>query len=62
MGKQPTCWGEGPKVYHFDTECSYLPRGTYIDIGGMAYDLQSSQAEMTEHEVMLFKRKGGVHM
>ena len=36
MGKQPTCQGEGPMVYHFDAECSYLPRGTYIDIGGIA--------------------------
>ena len=59
MGKQPMCQGEGPKVYHFDMECSYLPRGTYIDFGGMAYALQSSQTETTEHEVMLFKRKGG---
>ena len=26
---------------------------------GWLYTLQSSQAEMTEHEVVLFKRKGG---
>ena len=36
MGKQPTYWGEGPKVYHLDVECSYLPRGTYTNFGGMA--------------------------
>ena len=35
-GKQPTCEGEGPWVYHFDAECSYLPRGTYTKFGGMA--------------------------
>ena len=23
-------------VYHYDAECSYLPRGTYTDYGGMA--------------------------
>ena len=27
---------------------------------GWLYTLQSSQAEMTEHEVMLFKEKGGM--
>ena len=58
----PHVLGEGPKVYHFDAECSYLLRGTYTNYGGMAYTLQSSQAEMTEHEVVLFKRKReGVH-
>ena len=63
MGKQPMCQGEGPKVYHFNAECSYLLRGTYIDFGVMVYALQSSQAEITEHEVMLFKRKrGGIHV
>ena len=62
MGTQPMCQGEGPKVYHFDAECPYLPRGTYITFGGMAYILQSSQAETTEHEVMLFKEKGGIHV
>ena len=61
-GKQPMCQDEGPKVYHFNAECSYLPRGTYTDYWGMALTLQSSQAKMTEHEVMLLKRKkGGVH-
>ena len=29
---------------------------------GWLYTLQSSQAEMTEHEVMLFKRKRGVYI
>ena len=29
---------------------------------GMVYTLQSSQAEMREHEVMLFKGKGGVYI
>ena len=29
---------------------------------GWHYTLQSSQAEMTEHEVMLLKRKRGVHI
>ena len=37
MGKQPMCWGGGPKVYHFYVECSYLLRGTYTDFGGMAF-------------------------
>ena len=36
MGQQPTCWGEGPEVYHFDAECSYLLRGTRTEFGGMA--------------------------
>ena len=36
MGKQPLCWDGGPLVYHFDVECSYLPRGTYTDYGGTA--------------------------
>ena len=29
---------------------------------GWLYTLQSSQPEMTEHEVMLFKRKRGVYI
>ena len=32
------------------------------NLEGWLYTLQSSQAEMTEHEVMLFKiKQGGVH-
>ena len=36
MGKQSMCWDRGPKVYHFNAECSYLQRGTYTNFGGMA--------------------------
>ena len=49
-------------------KCSYLPRGTYTDYGGMALypskqpSKNDSQVEMTEHEVMLLQRMGGVHM
>ena len=46
-------------VYHFDAECFYLLRGTYTDYGGMASYPSNSQAERTEHKVMLFKRKRG---
>ena len=35
MGKQPLCQDGELKVYHSDTKCSYLPRGTYTDYGGM---------------------------
>ena len=34
--KQPLCQDGEWKVYHFDAKCSYLPRGTYTDYGGMA--------------------------
>ena len=33
-----------------------------LNLKGWLYTLQSSQAEMTEHEVMLFKRKWGVYI
>ena len=32
-----------------------------LNLEGWLYTLQSSQAEMTEHEVMLFKRKRGMY-
>ena len=62
MGKQPTCQGERPKVY---TSMHNAP--TYREVPtpimeGWLHALQSSQAEMTEHEVVLFKRKGGIHV
>ena len=65
MGKQPPCQDGESKVYHSDVKCSYLPRGTYTDYGGMALypskqpSKNDSQAEMTEHEVMLLQRMGG---
>ena len=37
MGKQPTCKDEGPLVYHFHVECSYLPRGIYTNQGGLSF-------------------------
>ena len=67
MGKQPPCQDGELKVYHSDVKCSYLPRGTYTDYGGMALypskqpSKNDSQVEMTEHEVMLLQRMGGVH-
>ena len=33
-----------------------------LNLEGWLYTLQSSQAEMTEHEVMLFKRKREVYI
>ena len=65
MGKQPLCWDRESKVYHSDAKCSYLLRGTYTDYGGMAlYPSKQpikndSQAETTEHEVMLLQSMGG---
>ena len=59
MGKQPPCWDGESKVYHSDVKCSYLPRGTYTDYGGMALypskqpSKNDSQAETMEHEVVL---------
>ena len=59
MGKQPPCQDGESKVYHSNMKCSYLPRGTYIDYGGMALypskqpSKSDSQQEKTEHEVML---------
>ena len=60
MGKQPSCWDGELKVYHSNAKCSYLLRGTYTDYGGMALHPSKqasknySQAEKTEHKVMLF--------
>ena len=48
-------------VYHFDTECSYLLRGTYSNYGGMALYTLKQPSLKTEHEVVLLKEKGG-HM
>ena len=68
MGKQPMCQDGESKVYHPNAKCSYLPRGTYTNSGGMAlYPSRQlskidSQVEMTEHEVMLLQRMGGVHI
>ena len=65
MGKQPPCQDGESKVYHSDMKCSYLPRGTYTNYGGMALypskqpSKNDSQAETTEHEVMLLQRMGG---
>ena len=59
MGKQPPCQDGESKVYHSNTKCSYLPRGTYTDYGGMALypskqpSKNDSQAETTDHEVVL---------
>ena len=59
MGKQPPCQDGESKVYHSDMKCSYLPRGTYTNYGGMALypskqpSKNDSQTEKTEHEVML---------
>ena len=67
MGKQSPCQDGESKVYHSYVKCSYLLRGTYTDYGGMALYLSKqpskndSQAETTEHEVMLLQRMGGVH-
>ena len=67
MGKQPLCWDGESKVYHSDVKCSNLLRGTYTNYGGMALypskqpSKNDSQAEMTEHKVMLLQRMGGVH-
>ena len=64
MGKQPLCQDGESKVYHPDVKCSYLPRGTYTNYGGMALypskqpSKNDSQTEMTEHEVMLLQRMG----
>ena len=68
MGKQPPCQDGESKVYHPDTKCSYLPRGTYTDYEGMALypskqqSKNDSQTEMTEHEVMLLQRRGVVYI
>ena len=67
MGKQPPCWGGKSKVYLSHVKCSYLPRGTYTDYGGMALypskqpGKKDSQVKNTEQEVMLLQRMGGVH-
>ena len=59
MGKQPLCQDEESKVYYSDMKCSYLPRGTYTDYGGMVLypskqpSKSDSQPEKTEHKVML---------
>ena len=64
MGKQPPCQDGESKVYHPDVKCSYLPRGTYTDYGGMAsypskqQSKNDSQVKMTEHEVVLLQRMG----
>ena len=68
MGKQPPCQDGESKVYHFDMKCSYLPRGTYTDYEGMALypskqpSKNDSQTEMTEQEVVLLQRIGGVYI
>ena len=68
MGKQSLCWDGASKVYHSDTKCSYLPRGTYTDYRGIALypskqpSTNDTQAETTEHEAMLLQRMGGLYI
>ena len=65
MVKQPLCQDGELKIYHSDMKCSYLPRGTYTNYGGMALypskqpSKNDSQTETMEHKVMLFQRMGG---
>ena len=63
MGKQPTC--VGVKGHRSTTSMQNAP--TYQEVPtpnleGQLYTLQSSQARMTEHEVMLYKIKWGVYI
>ena len=68
MGKQPPCQDGESKVCHSNVKCSNLPRGTYTDYGGMALypskqpSKNDSQAETTEHEVVLLQRMGGLYI
>ena len=62
-------WASSPHGGVEDQRSTTLTRNapTYQEVPtlileGYLHTLQSSQAEMTEHEVMLFKRKRGVYI
>ena len=59
MGKQPMCQGEGPKVYHFNTKCSNLLRGTNTNCGGITSYPSKQPSRNNRAKGCALQKKGG---